>query len=277
MMDQRDKFTSYGLTAEFVGEGQKAERKILKGECQLVFITPEAILHNEKFRNMLLSTTYQEHLVALIVDEAHCIKTWGESFRTAFSRIGDLRSLLPMNVKIMALTATATTETFHVVSNRLGMKSPCLIALPPSRDNIMYHVESKIGGKDLASLLSSEIKEMGRSYPKTILFVRQYSDCSDLYQLIKSKMGDSFTEPPGPGYPDHSKFRVVEMYTSVNTVGKKEQVLETFKSQSGKIRLIIATTTFGMGIDCADISKIIHWGIPSTLEEYVQETGRAGR
>ena len=61
------------------------------------------------------------------------------------------------------------------------------------------------------------------------------------------------------------------------TTEKKEEVLELFAKSSGKLRLVIATTAFGMGIDCPDIRKIIHWGIPSTLEEYVQETGRSGR
>ena len=79
MMDQQAKFTPRGVTAEFVGEMQEDEsivRKVLQGQVQLVFISPEAILRNFRLRNMLLSKNYKNHLVTLAVDEAHCIKTW---------------------------------------------------------------------------------------------------------------------------------------------------------------------------------------------------------
>ena len=67
------------------------------------------------------------------------------------------------------------------------------------------------------------------------------------------------------------------MYSLVSTNAKKDEVLQSFTEVGGRLRLVIATTAFGMGIDCADIRLIIHWGLPSTLEEYVQETGRCGR
>lgn len=104
--------------------------------------------------------------------------------------------------------------------------------------------------------------------------MRLYSDCG-VYMLLKHKMGIAFTGPPG--YPNLSGFRIVDMFTAVLTTEKKEEVLESFAKNGGKLRLVIATTAFGMGIDCSDIRRIVHWGMPSTLEEYVQETGRSGR
>ena len=74
-----------------------------------------------------------------------------------------------------------------------------------------------------------------------------------------------------------SEFRLVDMYTRVLTNEKKCQVMESFSSANAKLRLIVATTAFGMGVDCPDILRIIHWGAPSTVEEYIQETGRAAR
>ena len=67
------------------------------------------------------------------------------------------------------------------------------------------------------------------------------------------------------------------MYARVLTIEKKTEVLEAFSKVTGKIRLVVATRAYGMGVDCPDIRRIIHWGSPSTIEGYVQETGRAGR
>ena len=88
-------------------------------------------------------------------------------------------------------------------------------------------------------------------------------------------MGVAFSEPPG--YPNLPGFRLVDMFSAVLTNEKKKEVLEYFAKSGGKLRLIIAINAFGMGIDCPDIRRIIHWGMPNTLEEYVQETGRSGR
>ena len=79
MMDQRDKFTRRGITTDFVGEMQTDQaviKRVLNGNIQLVYISPEALLLNPMYRNMLLTKVYKEHLVALVIDEAHCVKTW---------------------------------------------------------------------------------------------------------------------------------------------------------------------------------------------------------
>ena len=88
MMDQHLKFLSLGLSTEFVCEIQTDKsviRKVLNGEVQLVYITPENVIDNPMYRNMLVSEKYKENLVALVIDEAHCIKLWGDQFRKAFS------------------------------------------------------------------------------------------------------------------------------------------------------------------------------------------------
>ena len=79
IINQKRSFKHRGITVEFVGEAQndeKAAMSVLKGEIQLVYISPESILNNKKFRNMLQKSVYQERLVALVVDEAHCIQMW---------------------------------------------------------------------------------------------------------------------------------------------------------------------------------------------------------
>ena len=79
MMDQRKKFSLSGITTEFVGEDQidkSVITRVIKGDIQLVYISPESLVCNPVYRNMLLSPTYKEKLVALVIDEAHCVKSW---------------------------------------------------------------------------------------------------------------------------------------------------------------------------------------------------------
>ena len=144
MVDQQAKFSLRGLKTEFVGEDQlnkEAEERVLRGEVQLVYISPESILSIFKFRRMLTSSVYMDNLLALVVDEAHCVKTWGDTFRYIFAEIGTLRSLISNHVKMMALTATCTSETLQIVKDRLSMNDPTIIALCPQRSNIFYNVQ----------------------------------------------------------------------------------------------------------------------------------------
>ena len=279
MMDQREKYAPKGISSEFVGGDQTDPiviKKILEGAVQLVFITPESIIENPLYRNMLLSQPYIDRLVALVVDEAHCVKLWGDKFRKAFGEIGDLRSLVSSSVKVMALTATATAETFSIVTKQLSMWKPILVALSPCRVNIMYKVHPKVSVQEFSDSLCAELAEKRTGFPKTIVYIRKFRDCETIYGHLKKTLGASITEPPA--YPYHiSKFRLVDMFTSVLTIDKKEQVLKLFTEPEGNLRLLVATTSFGMGIDCPDIRRIIHWGVPTTVEEYAQETGRAGR
>ena len=277
MMNQQAKYAELGLKTEFLGEGsdQTASERVLRGETQLIFISPENIVLDSKYRNMLTSSNLVEKIVAVAIDEAHCVKTWGDEFRKAFAVIGELRSLLPTSVNLMALTATATIETFQVIVKRLSLNKPILIGLPPNRNNIYYAVDNEKDVYDLTDKLAEEIKTMRCAFSKTVLFVRTYQDCSNIYLLLKKKMGEAFTEPLGfPNMPGH---RLVDMYTRVATAEMKKEVLESFCTNGGNLRLIIATTAFGMGIDCPDIRQIIHWGLISNIEDYVQEMGRAGR
>ena len=136
MMDQRNKFAPRGLKVEFVGEQQTDSASwhdVIQGKVQLVYLTPENLIENKTYRKMLLSSIYQEKLVAICVDEAHCIQTWGDQFRVTFSQIGDIRSLIPRKVKIMALTATASEDTLRVAIKRLSLKDPVIVAVTLQR------------------------------------------------------------------------------------------------------------------------------------------------
>ena len=278
MVDQHEKFIIRGLKTEYLCESnynKETEVNIIKGEVQLVYISPESLLNNIKYRRMLLSTPYRNNLMGLVVDEAHCVKTWGDSFRIAFAEIGTLRSLIRKDIRIMALTATCTSETLKVIEERLSLEQPDVIASSPQRSNIFFCKKPPIIIDDLSSQLADEFKERRINFPKTVIFCRSYKDCGDLFVMLRHKLGEDYTEPKG--YPDFDEFRMIEVYTRVAKPEKREEIIKLFVIPESNLRLIIATTAFGMGIDCPDISRIFHWGLPSSIEEYVQETGRAGR
>ncbi|XP_065901618.1 ATP-dependent DNA helicase Q1-like [Dysidea avara] len=276
-VDLTVKLQSRGINAAYVGEQQidwQETKRVLEGNIEIVFISPESIIHNKAFRNMLRSEAYKERMVALIVDEAHCVKTWGDKFRTDFSKLGELRSLIAVNV--MALTATATLDTLKVVKERLSLHDPAVIGLSPNVPNILYSTAKLPKLEDFCRRLSTVLMRHRVSYPKTIIFCRSYSDCGDIYRTLEIMMGSSFTEPIG--YPKGlHRFRLVDMFTRASKRKMKQKVLESFVSMTSRLRVVIATTAFSLGIDCPNIRKVIHYGTPGTIEEYVQETGRAGR
>ena len=125
------------------------------------------------------------------------------------------------------------------------------------------------------SSLCSELVAKRQFFPKTVVYVRTYADCITLYMLIKQKLGVALTEPVG--YPSIPDYKLVDMFTRVLITRKKIEVITIFSNPTTNLQLLIATTAFGMGMDIPDIQQIIHRGFPSSLEEYVQETGRCGR
>ena len=98
-----------------------------------MYISPESLINNLTYRNMLLSSICKSKLCALVIDEAHCVRTWGDNFRVAFAKIGEMRNLIPSQVNVLALTATATNEAFAIVCKRLSMPHPILIAMSPCK------------------------------------------------------------------------------------------------------------------------------------------------
>jgi bloom syndrome protein len=108
----------------------------------------------------------------------------GDSFRVAYAHIRDIRSILPSHVNIMALTATATKETYDVVCSRLSMKNPSVIGCAPNRDNIFYALKLLPNMDEFAETISNNVKRLGLYYPKTVVFCQKYADCSTFFENI---------------------------------------------------------------------------------------------
>lgn len=174
----------------------------------------------------------------------------------------------------MALTATATSVTLSAVIQRLGMMSPNIIGISPHRPNIMYSATPLKTVDEFTSDLCDDILSLS-GILKTIIFCHRYQDCSNVYLSLQLQLGKHFTDPVG--YPNRHSYRIVEMYTRATTCELKEKIVSSFSMPDSRLKVIIATTAFGMGIDCPNVRRIIHFGAPGEIEQYVQETGRAGR
>ena len=110
--------------------------------------------------------------------------------------------------------------------------------------------------------------------PRVIIFCRRCEDCASIYSFFLSILKHEFTEPISA--PNVSKFRLVDMYTSVIQKEVQERIVKSFSCATASFRIVISTIAFGMGIDCAAVNQVIHWR-PSDVESYMQECGRAGR
>ena len=201
----------------------------------------------------------------------------GESFRKVFSKIGEVRSIIPDHVNVMALTATATKTTRKYICQRLGMRAPLIISKSPNKVNIKFIVCIKKGTiAEVMAPLADEIIEKRRTMPRVIIFARTYDACGELYTYFRYRLGDSLTDPADVPN-DLAQFRLVDMFTACTKKDVKDVILKGFCDPCGILRIVIATVAFGLGLDCPNVRRVIHWGPPSDLEEYVQETGRGGR
>ena len=192
-----------------------------------------------------------------------------------FATISELRCLIPSHVRILALTATATSFTLHKIVERLSLEDYVLVAVPPNRPNIKLIVQPTEGLEATVLELSEQLRRLKLDYPKTIMFCQSYQDCSRFYLCINHYLGKDKTVPSG--YPDLLEYRLTTMYTRASTTIMKKMISSLFMERSSTLRVILATAAFGMGVDFPDIEQVIHWGPPSDLEQYAQEVGRAGR
>jgi bloom syndrome protein len=150
-----------------------------------------------------------------------------------------------------------------------------ILGMTANRDNIHLSVVRFKNVKDFITPISSELAIQHSVFPKTVIFCRTYNDCNIVYDELVLQAGPYLTNPPG--CPNTKDFRVAELYTRGSKEKTKQTILDEFVKLNSRLLLIIATTAFGMGIDCPDIKHVYHWGVPHTMEEYVQESGRAGR
>lgn len=251
MKDQIDNLSDRGIRAVCLHSGMsRAETEYAcelcsRGKTKLLYVAPER-LGREKFQAWL--RTWNVSL--LVVDEAHCISQWGYDFRPSYLRISTIRKIFP-DVTILALTASATPEVLADISLQLGLRSPQVFSLSFSRKNISYLVRHCDLKEDML------LRVLKNTLGPSIVYVRSRKRTRELRNLL---VKEGIT---------------AEYYHAGLPPAEKSQFQNRWRS--GESRVMVATNAFGMGIDKPDVRVVVHFDIPSTLEEYYQEAGRAGR
>lgn len=174
----------------------------------------------------------------------------------------------------MALTATATRHTRSDVIKKLVMKKCIIVSRSPHKPNITFEIREKA---DISSALMPVLNDLqvhGASATKRIIYCKKYEEVATVYRFFKRSLGQKFTVLSAPDVPC---YRLVDMYTKCTEASVKESIVTSFSEVDSNLRVVVATIAFGMGLDCPNVSHIIHWGPSSTIEDYVQEVGRAGR
>lgn len=251
MKDQVEHLRHKGIAAAAIYSGMSRDAIVttlencIFGGVKLLYISPERIssdLFQIKLKHIKVSF--------ITVDEAHCISQWGYDFRPSYLQIAVIRKLVP-NVPILALTATATPDVIDDIQERLGFTEKNVFRMSFERKNLVYVVRQ-------AEDKEAEMVHILQSIPKTaIVYCRSRKRTKEIAQLLM-QYGISTT-----------------WYHAGLEPAVKDQRQSEW--QHDKVRVIVATNAFGMGIDKADVRVVIHMDCPSSLEAYFQEAGRAGR
>ena len=252
MRDQVDNLRRVGIKATAVYSGMGRQEIVaelencVSGQYKFLYVSPERLatgLFREKLQAM--------NVCLLVVDESHCISQWGYDFRPSYLKIARLRELAGENVPVLALTASATPDVTKDIMRSLQFKEERIFAKSFSRDNLSYVVRYA-DFKD-AMLLKVLRSTAGCS----IIYVRSRKRTREIAEMLMREGISS------------------DFYHAGLSPEDKNEKQNRWKAD--EVRVMVATNAFGMGIDKPDVRLVVHYDLPSSLEEYYQEAGRAGR
>ena len=254
MSNQVASLEKHGIHSVFLNsslewkEYLKAVDEIKKGFVKIIYVSPEG-LATSRIRDLLNEGNLE--VSCITIDEAHCVSEWGHDFRPDYMEIFSVRKLFP-KATMIALTATATEQVKRDIIKNLGLKKPEIFTTSFDRKNIFLEVQPKKSGESqVIDFLKNHKNESG------IIYCTSRRQVDELFVSLKKK-GYSVLNYHA-GLPDDVR-------------GEHQQLFI-----EDKVKIIVATVAFGMGIDKPNVRFVINFDLPKSIEEYYQEIGRAGR
>ena len=215
------------------------------GNYKFLYLSPERLqqpLVRERIKQMSIN------LIA--IDEAHCISQWGHDFRPAYLTLATIRELVP-DIPYIALTATATTKVIEDIQGQLQLKDPTLYKASFRRPNLIYKVVKT------ADKHQQLLKELQHTDQSAIVYVRNRKATLYLSQFL-----------------NHREITATAYHGGLTASERHQRHKQWFEDS---VQVMVSTNAFGMGIDKANVDRVIHMEIPDSLENYFQEAGRSGR
>ena len=253
MQDQVKALNEAGVDAAFINSSLSEKemhdtfKNASKGQYKIIYVAPERLM-SEGFVRLAKGV----EISMITVDEAHCISQWGQDFRPSYMDIAEFVNVLDKRPIISAFTATATQNVREDIICSLGLTNPYFLVTGFDRENLFFQVD-KPQSKDrfILDYLDRHKGESG------IIYCATRKNVDSLYTLLKKRNIS------------------VAKYHAGMSIEERKQMQDDFVFDYTSI--VIATNAFGMGIDKSNVRFVIHYNMPSSMENYYQEAGRAGR
>lgn len=256
MADQVGALRQMGVAASFLnstlGSRERADvlHGIASGALSLVYVAPER-LDDPAFAE----TVTARGVALLAVDEAHCISQWGNDFRPSYQRIIDFLDALGTRPPVMALTATATRAVRKDIVGALGLRDPFEVVASFDRPNLSFAVARPRNGAEKDRMLVAFVRD--RSERSGIVYCSSRRAVEEVCELLRDEGLAATRYHAGLSAEERGRNQDDFLYD--------------------RSRVMVATNAFGMGIDKSNVSYVVHYNLPLSLENYYQEAGRAGR
>ncbi|MEP6926710.1 MAG: DNA helicase RecQ [Ginsengibacter sp.] len=232
------------------GQQKLVKEDLISGKTKMLYVAPETLTKEENvefFKDLEISF--------FAVDEAHCISEWGHDFRPEYRRLREIMDQINKKIPVIALTATATPKVQSDIVKNLGLRNPQIFLSSFNRSNLYYEVLPKMK-KDLTvkSIVRFITQNKGKS---GIIYTLNRKTTEELAQMLMA-----------------NGIKAVAYHAGLDSKLRARRQDEFLGEE---VQVIVATIAFGMGIDKPDVRFVIHYNIPKSIENYYQETGRAGR